>query len=304
MPHVPVLLKETVEALDPKEGETLVDGTVGSGGHLSALLQKMNGRGRFVAVDLDEKHLYESKEKIEKEYPQAKQFWVKGNYGETLPILNSLGISAADMLLLDLGFSSEHLASGRGFSFLKPQEDLDMRYDVSLGASASDIINGSTEEELADIFWRYGEERFSKRVAKEIVRERKEKKIELVGELLEVVKRSIPLRGRINPATRIFQALRIAVNDELGNLARLLSDIPAIVNTDGRVAIISFHSLEDRMVKTAFRNLSKEGKAELIFKKPVTPTFGEIKQNPRSRSAKLRAIRMKLKAEYKDNDLK
>ncbi len=296
MAHVPVLLKETVEALNPRRGETLVDGTVGGGGHLSVLLERMNGGGRFVAMDLDEKNLSSAREMIENKYPQAEQHWIKGNYADTLATLKFLGIEAADMLLLDLGFSSEHLESGRGFSFLKPEEALDMRYNDSIGATAADIVNGSTESELENIFKKYGEEKFAKKAAREIVQARKGKKIKLVGQLLEVIKHSVPSRGRVNPATRIFQALRIAVNDELGNLERVLADLPSIMSADGRVAIISFHSLEDRMVKNAFRDLSKTGRAELIFKKPAAASPGERRINPRSRSAKLRAIKMTSKA--------
>ncbi len=293
MPHVPVLLKETVDALNPKEGETFVDGTVGEGGHLSAVLDRMNGRGRFVAIDLDKKNLSNTRTSVEVNYPAAEQHWINGNYGDTLAILGSLEIPTADTFLLDLGFSSAHLESGHGFSFLKTGEALDMRYNTAFGVTASDIINGSTEKELADIFEKYGEERFGKRVAREIVWARKAKRVEHVGELVEIIRNSVPSSGKINPATRIFQALRIAVNNELGNLGRVLADLPAIVAEDGRVVVISFHSLEDRMVKNAFRDLSKEGKAELILKKPVTPSLSEVKRNPRSRSAKLRAIKIK-----------
>lgn len=295
MPHVPVLLNETVDALNPRKGETFVDGTVGEGGHLSAVLDRMNGGGKFVAIDLDTKNLSNARENMEKNYPAMEQHWVRGNYSDTLEILGSLDIPAADMLLLDLGFSSAHLESGRGFSFLRTDEVLDMRYDASFGATASDIVNGSTEKELADIFEKYGEERFGKRIARRIVQARKAKRIERVGELVEIIKSSVPVGGKINPATRIFQAMRIAVNDELGNLGRVLTDLPAIMVEEGRVAVISFHSLEDRIVKNAFRDLSKRGKAELIFKKPVTPSLSEVKRNPRSRSAKLRAIKIKSK---------
>lgn len=292
MPHTPVLLEETIAALDPRSGETVLDGTVGGGGHLAALLQKMGGRGSFIAVDLDEDNLQKAREKIARAYPQARQFWVKGNYADAPSILSALGIDRVDVLLLDLGFSSEHLASGRGFSFLQPGEKLDMRYDPSLGPTAADILNGSSEDRLADVFWKYGEERWSRRAAKAIVIARKKKKIESVGDLLEIIEKVVPKTGKINPATKIFQALRIATNSELQNLERFLSDIPIIVRANGRVAIISFHSLEDRMVKTAFRDLVKSGRAELVLKKPAVPSVNEVERNPRSRSAKLRAIKI------------
>ncbi len=292
--HIPVLLEETVAVLDPKPGETVFDGTVGSGGHALAIAEKMGGQGTFIAADLDEVNLAEAKAAVTERFPSLSATWVRGNYADARSILSGAGADFADVLLLDLGFSSAHLTSGRGFSFAKPEEELDMRYDATNGATAADIVNGAAESELAEIFWKYGEERFSRRIAKAIVEARKKGRISRVGELTEIVYSSLPASAhrKINPATRVFQALRIAVNGELDNLRRLLSDLPEVMGVNGRAAVISFHSLEDRMVKNAFRDLQKSGEAELINKKPVVPKRSEVLNNPRSRSAKLRAVRM------------
>jgi 16S rRNA (cytosine1402-N4)-methyltransferase len=292
--HIPVLLEETIAVLDPRPGETAFDGTVGSGGHALAIAEKMGGRGTLIATDLDEANLAEARAAVTERFSSLSATWVRGNYADARSILNSAGVDFVDVLLLDLGFSSAHLISGRGFSFAKPEEELDMRYDTTRGVTAADIVNGVTESELAEIFWKYGEEGFSRRIAKAIVEARKKGKISRVGELTEIVDGSLPAsaRRKINPATKIFQALRIAVNGELDNLQRLLGDLPEVVGVNGRAAIISFHSLEDRMVKNAFRDLQKSGEAELINKKPVVPKRSEVLSNPRSRSAKLRAVRM------------
>ena len=294
MPHTPVLLDETIAVLDPRPGEIAFDGTVGSGGHAMAIAERMNGYGTLIAADLDEANLTEARAAVGARFPSLAAVWVRGNYADVRSILNGAGVDFVDTLLLDLGFSSAHLESGRGFSFAKPGENLDMRYDASQGATAADILNGAAESELAEIFWKYGEERFSRRIAKAIVEARKKGKILRVGDLTEVINRSLPAsaRQKVNPATRVFQALRIAVNGELDNLQRLLDDLPAVMGVNGRAAIISFHSLEDRMVKNAFRDLQKSGEAELINKKPVVPERSEVLKNPRSRSAKLRAVRM------------
>ena len=222
----------------------------------------------------------------------------------------------ADGLILDLGFSSEQIESGRpacnallsnagrGFSFGK-DEPLDMRYDQREGMTAADIVNKFSEKDLAEIFWKYGEERYSRRIAAKIVEERKKEPIKTTAELVEIIKKSVPgsyERGRIHPATRVFQALRIFVNQELENLETLLKNIDKIVK--GRVAIISFHSLEDRLVKNYFRELKKQGKAVILTnpegkpsvsygaRKPIRPSREEILKNPRSRSAKMRAIKI------------
>lgn len=200
----------------------------------------------------------------------------------------------ANGLILDLGFSTEELEkSGRGFSFLK-DEPLDMRYDIDGEiTTAAEVVNSYPEKDLADIFYIYGEERMSRQIAKKIVEERRKERIMTTGRLVEVVKMAVGKgyeKGRINPATRVFQALRIYVNKELENLETILKNLPEIIRPNGRVVIISFHSLEDRIVKNYFKQMEKEGKGEILTKKPVVASKEEIISNPRSRSAKLRAI--------------
>jgi 16S rRNA (cytosine1402-N4)-methyltransferase len=238
---------------------------------------------------------------------------INGNYADLpeifkkihRPLKKSEGLKA-DGLIIDLGFSSEQIEqSGRGFSFLK-DEPLIMRY-ADEGLTAAEVINSFSEKDLADILWRYGEERFSRQIAPKIIEERKRKRILTTFELVEIIKKAVPKkyeRGRIHPATRVFQALRIYVNRELENLETLLKKLDPetdvlhrcgagkILNNKGRVAIISFHSLEDRLVKNYFKQMAKKGYAEILTKKPITPTKEEIKNNPRSRSAKMRAVKI------------
>jgi len=198
-------------------------------------------------------------------------------------------------LIVDLGLSSDQLEnSGRGFSFLK-DEILDMRFDSeSKEPTATEIINSFSEKELAGIFWKYGEEGNSRRVAKEIVEKRRKNRIKTTFELVKIIENTVPRRGKIHPATKVFQALRIYINDEFGNLEKLLKSLNNILAKGGRAAIISFHSLEDRLVKNCFRDIAKRGQAEILTKKPIVPSQEEIKNNQRSRSAKLRAIKITL----------
>lgn len=289
MPHIPVLLKEVVELLDPKPGEFIIDGTAGDGGHLAALLREVGENGKVLGIDFDPSAV----ERLEKKLGKEKSvILVNDNYAHTAEILESNHLPKADGLLIDLGFSSPQIEnSGRGFSFLR-DEPLDMRYQVSeTRATAAEVVNGLPEQELADVIYRFGEERMSRRVAKAIVEARRKKRIETTLELAEIVKGALPKsyeRGRIHPATRTFQALRIYVNDELTNLERVLTNVPRILNSGGRIAIISFHSLEDRIVKNTFRDMHKAHAAELLTKKPIVAQEEEIRMNPRSRSAKLR----------------
>ncbi|MEK7520528.1 MAG: 16S rRNA (cytosine(1402)-N(4))-methyltransferase RsmH, partial [Patescibacteria group bacterium] len=219
----------------------------------------------------------------------------RGNYADLPEILKRLELPKADGLLLDLGFSSEQLG-GRGFSFSK-DEPLIMRYDDSKsGVTAADVVNGLGEKELADVIYKFGEERFSRKIAKAIVERRRKKRIETSGDLAGIVGEALPKnyeRGRIHPATRTFQALRIYVNGELENLERLLGGLEKILKSEGRVAVISFHSLEDRLVKKYFKKMEKEKNFLILTKKPVSPSPEEIRANPRSRSAKLRAAALK-----------
>ncbi len=254
--------------------------------------------GKLLGLDLDENNLKIAEAKILTELRiknaelRNNLILVRGKYAYLPEILKKYKLPKADGLILDLGFSSESLESGRGFSFLK-NESLDMRYDIKQGVTAAEIINSFNEKDLADIFWKYGEERFSRQIAKKIIQERKSKPIKTTFDLMEIIKKAVPRsyeRGRLHPATRVFQALRIYVNNELENLEKLLKNIEKIVK--GRLAIISYHSLEDRLVKNYFREMARQGKAKILTKKPIRPTFEEIRQNPRARSAKLRAIVM------------
>ncbi len=288
--HIPVLLKEVIEILNPQSEEFFIDGTVGSGGHAMAISEKIGPKGKLLGLDWDEKAVKSFKLKIKNLKPKI--IVVHANYADLPEILKKHNLPKADGLILDLGFSSESLESSRGFSFLK-NEPLDMRYDTKQNITAAEIINSFSEKDLAEIFWQYGEERFSRQIAKKIIQERKNKNIKTTFDLVEIIKKAIPRnyeRNRINPATRVFQALRIYVNQELGNLEKLLNNVNKIIKDKGRIAIISYHSLEDRLVKNYFLELKNQGEALILTKKPIRPTLKEIKENPRSRSAKLRAI--------------
>ncbi len=290
--HIPVLLKEAIKTLDPKSGEFFIDGTFGGGGHAAAILEKIGPRGKLLAVDWDAKAL----KRAEGGFGGRRNIVLtRGNYADLPEILKRLELPKADGLLLDLGFSSEQLG-GRGFSFSK-DEPLIMRYDDSKsGVTAADVVNGLGEKELADVIYKFGEERFSRKIAKAIVERRRKKRIETSGDLAGIVGEALPKnyeRGRIHPATRTFQALRIYVNGELENLERLLGGLEKILKSEGRVAVISFHSLEDRLVKKYFKKMEKEKNFLILTKKPVSPSPEEIRANPRSRSAKLRAAALK-----------
>lgn len=294
MSHVPVLLKEVVKALDPKPGEFFVDGTLGAGGHARAIIERTKGRGLFLGIDWDEKALEAFRPEVAN---RGNVILAHGNYAEIPELLKKLQTPKIDGLVLDLGLSSDQLeSSGRGFSFLR-NEPLDMRYNRNEEErpTAAQVVNSFSEEALTDIIFKYGEEKFARRIAKKIVERRHETRIMTTEELVRVIGSAVPGHGkeRIHPATRAFQALRIYVNGELQNLESILKSLPEIMEESGRAVIISFHSLEDRLVKNAFRDLTLEKKADLINKKPISPGPPEIRENPRSRSAKLRAIRFK-----------
>jgi len=294
--HTPVLLNEVIKILNPGPGEFFIDGTLGTGGHAVEIIKRLEPNGAFLGIDWDAGLLERAKEKILGLKFKSSMAFANESYARLPEVLKVKKFGRADGLFLDLGFCSSQLGppagGGRGFSFLR-DEPLDMRYNVENLATAADVLNSFAEKDLADIFWQYGEERFSRKIAKEIVEARKVKKILTTFDLTAAIKKAVPgsyERGRINPATRVFQALRIFVNRELENLEKLLANIPEILKPSGRLAVISFHSLEDRLVKKYFREMAKAGKAELLTKKPIVPSKAEIAQNPRSRSAKLRAI--------------
>lgn len=281
--HVPVMLEEVVEFLRPLPGQTLVDGTLGGGGHTRRLAELVTPGGRVIALDRD----LAAVEAAEGSLQGLPVRLVHANYAELPEVLVSEGIEAVDGIVLDLGLSSDQLFDEeRGFSYQTVGE-LDLRFDTTRGEPAWRLLNRLSAEPLADLIYEYGEERFSRRIARRIVEQRSEKPIRTATELAELVRRCVPRsKGHnIDPATRTFQALRIAVNDELKWLEVALRRLPDCLKPGGRLAIISFHSLEDRRVKEAFRN---DDRLEVITKRPVRPTESEIAANPRSRSAKFR----------------
>lgn len=297
MPHIPVLLKEAIEILDPKPGEFFIDGTIGDAGHSVEILEKIGPEGKLLGIDWDKEAIERLRTKKFENHQNV--ICVNNNYVNLPEILKGLpagkqeqNLGKADGLILDLGFSSTLLeTSGKGFSFQK-DEPLDMRYNEEIKLTAADIINRFKEKDLAEIIFQYGEERFSRRIAKAIIEGRKRKPIKTTFDLVEIIKESVPRNyehHRINPATRTFQALRIYVNQELKNLSKILNNLDLILKTKGRLCVISFHSLEDRIVKQTFKELEKEKRIKILTKKPIRASEEEIKNNPRSRSAKLRA---------------
>jgi 16S rRNA (cytosine1402-N4)-methyltransferase len=285
--HRPVLLDEVVEWLAPREGSTLVDGTAGAGGHTAALARRVGASGRVIGFDRDPAML-ELARAATGGLPVS---LVHAPYSAMREGLAGLGIAAGtvDGVVLDLGLSSDQLAwRGRGFSF-GSDGPLDMRFDPTSDLpTAAELLAELSAEELADAIYQFGEERFSRRIARRIVETRDAQPLETTGQLADLVRRCIPgkLRhGPIDPATRVFQALRILVNDELGHLDAILAELPELLAPGGRAAIISFHSLEDRRVKWAFRG---DDRWTVLTRKPVTATAEETAVNPRARSAKLR----------------
>jgi len=295
--HTPVLSKEVIQLLDIQAGDSVVDGTMNGGGHAREIICALGDTGTYVGIEWDKDILRQTQNELREAYLNKKKHprieCVYGNYKNISDILQKLKIHRVDAIVLDLGFSSNQISDpSRGFSF-QYDGPLDMRYDTTQGTPAYEIVNSFDERALADIFYIYGEERKSRVIAKGIVTERKHERIRTTGELKRIVEHAVgkPPRG-IHPATRVFQALRICVNDELGNVRKFLDDVPSVLASNGRCAIISFHSLEDRIVKQAFREYKKQGIADVRTKKPITPSEEEISNNPRSRSAKLRVIEM------------
>jgi 16S rRNA (cytosine1402-N4)-methyltransferase len=301
--HEPVLLQEVIDFLDPSPSDFIIDGTVDGGGHAKAVIEKIMPGGKFLGIDLDEKILSECKSRLLTAFKNDKKnnkniFLQLGNYADVKSIIKENKFEKADGLLLDLGFSSDQLEySGRGFSFSdkSANEPLLMTYDDSSNP-LREILKNMTEKQIADIIYEFGGERFSRKIAKAIFERERKKPIMFAGEFRDVIRQALPNNyehGRIDKATRTFQAFRIYVNKELENIKNILNDLEEIIKPNGRVVIISFHSLEDKIVKQKFHELAKEKKVDLLTKKPITASFSEIKQNIRSRSAKLRAIKFK-----------
>ncbi len=314
--HIPVLLKEVESLLDPKPGDVVVDGTLGGGGHSLMLATKIGSKGILVGMDLDPASIEESQKLFSGHSIAAQTYFVQSNYRYIDTVVSGLGIDAVDRILVDVGVSSyDFEGSGRGFSFQR-DEPLDMRFDPTETPdnkrkepfTAKYILQSYSEKELSDLFKEYSEEKFSSRIARGIVQTRMEHPLEITTDLFEIIKKSLPGAVRYkaaDSARRVFQALRIEVNRELENLKEFLPKAYELLKPGGRLAVISFHSLEDRIVKQFFLDLAKgcvcpidfpqcvcgkEPKAKILTKKPIIASEEEAKVNPRSIPAKLRAI--------------
>ena len=291
--HVPVLADDVLELLRPERAKLIVDCTVGLGGHSRMLLERAPSDARLIGIDVDEANLQQARENLAEFGERVRLF--QANFSQLTTVLDEADESSADAILADLGVASTQLDDAeRGLSF-QADGPLDMRLDPRLDETAEGLISRLSERELADLIYEYGQERYSRRVARAIVQQRKKERIATTGQLAEIVSRSLPRPARstrrgVHPATRTFQALRIAVNDEMSVLQTLLDSLANALASGGRAAVISFHSLEDRPVKHTFNRLAADGAVEVLTKKPITPGPDEMARNPRSRSAKLRAI--------------
>jgi len=318
--HVPVMLGEVLRFLQPSAGGHYVDGTLGGGGHTQAILEQSAPDGKVLGIDIDAQAIAGVRERLSDYVNNGRLVLVHGNFAELARIVHEAGFVSVEGVILDLGFSSYQVDDPqRGFSF-SADGPLDMRLDQSQAKSAADIVNNASERELAEIFWRYGEETRSRRIARRIVQQRKQAAITRTAQLAELAAAGAPYKpGAIHPATRVFQALRIAVNHELEHIEKVLPQIVDVLSMykalpasgqevsgerGGRMVMIAFHSLEDRLVKEFMRREAKDclcpphvpvcvcghkARLRLLTPKPVTPTIEEVTANPRARSAKLRA---------------
>ena len=287
--HRPVMIDEVISSLNLKSGDTVLDCTVGGGGHSREILRRISPGGRLIGLDADESAIKIASENL-KEFSGSFKL-INENFRDLDRALSRENIKSLNAVLLDIGVSSFQLDDkGRGFS-IKESSALDMRMDRRLALSAFDIINRYKESDLSDIIYKYGEERFSRRIARRIVNERSKKPIETTGELAEIIRRALgpgQKKYKIDPATRTFQAIRIVVNDELAALEEGLKKAVSWLDLGARIAVITFHSLEDRIVKNLFKGYAGLGVLKIITKKPVGAAEAEITANPRSRSARLR----------------
>ncbi len=293
-PHRPVMLDEVISFIKPGKGDIIVDATIGAGGHSCEILKTIEPDGLLIGIDKDAEILKIAGRYLSKISDSYKLY--QADYVDLDYILNKLEISKVQGILLDLGVSSLQLDSvERGFSFIK-EGPLDMRMDRSQGITAEDLLKRLSQREMADIFWRYGDEGRSRRIAKAIMQERKRgTEIKTTTQLAKIVEKALytpkkyQKKRRIHPATRVFQALRIAVNDELKSLEHFLNNVCEFLASGSRIVVVSFHSLEDRLVKSAFRKGQDASSLEILTKKPLSPLNSEIRENVRARSAKLRA---------------
>ena len=289
--HCPVLIEQLQQKLEVGPDSIVVDATIGEAGHATVLAEQLGTKGCLIGLDVDEKCLDRARQRLAKQKCQV--HLIRENFSELDKVLTELGLGQVNIILADLGVNSAQLANAdQGISF-QVDGPLDMRLDNRLQTSAGDLINGLPEEKLADLIWRWGQEWHSRRIARLIVKARREKPFERTLELVSVINKSLGITGKgrkskIHPATRTFQALRIAVNQEIDNLERLLKIGPDLLKKDGQIAIISFHSLEDRLVKWNFRENKQQNRYEILTKKPIIADQQEKQDNPRSRSAKLR----------------
>jgi 16S rRNA (cytosine1402-N4)-methyltransferase len=285
--HEPVLIEPVLRLMDPKPGDVVLDGTVGLGGHAAVILPRIMPGGRYVGIDADARMLEEARRRLDS-WGDAVELFVE-NYSGFPAVLERIGLTHVDHMLLDLGVNSAQLAeASRGFSFER-EGPLDMRYDRSIGEPALSLINRLSENELADIFYEFGQEGASRRIAKRICQVRQEGRITTTKTLARAVESALGgAGGKIHPATRVFQALRIAVNRELDNLQLFLDHVLQHLRIGGKLAVISFHSLEDGLVKRFIRTAAAAGQMKELHKRPEVADAAERGRNPRSRSAKLR----------------
>lgn len=319
--HVPVMLEEVLKYLQPEPGGHYIDGTLGGGGHTAAILERSAPDGKVLGIDTDAQALERVRARLPQMVEEGRLVLVHGNFAELARLANEAGFVSVQGVLLDLGFSSDQMERAeRGFSF-SAEGPLDMRLDQSQALTAADLVNTLSEQELADIFWRYGEEHRSRQIARRIVREREKGAIRTTAQLAALAAAGVPYKyGAIHPATRVFQALRIAVNRELEQLETVLPQALDVLTASaeragereseggeqraGRLVVISFHSLEDRLVKEFMRREARDcicppgtpvcvcghkARLRLLTRKPVMPSAEEVLANPRARSAKLRA---------------
>jgi len=283
--HIPVLLEEVRHWMRPMAGGVYVDGTLGHGGHTEMLLKDSAPDGKVVGIELDARNMEIAKERLQSFGDRV--LYVRGSYADLAQHLKQNNIGKVDGILLDVGFSSAHVDDPtRGFSFMK-EGPLDMRYDSDQGLTAEEVVNSWSEAKLAEIFLIYGEERRAQYIAKVIVGRRRKKRFRTTTDLSETIADALGRHGKLHPATRVFQALRIVVNNELGSLESVLPQAVDALEDGGRLCVISFHSLEDRIVKRFFRGAQN---LEVLTKKPVIPTDEEQSKNPRARSAKMRVV--------------
>lgn len=304
--HKPVLLREAIEGLNLKPGAVVVDATLGGGGHSVEILKRIGENGKLIAVDIDKEAIKKFKSKVGNGKPGADNFLVEDNFANLKGILRGLGVKTADAVLADLGFSSDQMEDAeRGFSFRK-DAPLDMRLDRGKELTAKKVVNEYSPKELERILKIYGEEKFARSIVQKIVAKRNAEPIERTLQLASVVESAVPEKykhQKISPATRTFQAIRIEVNKELENLERFIPQAIEALSSGGRLGIITFHSLEDRIVKNIFRvqargclcpkdfpvcRCAHKAKIKIITKKPVVPSIEELESNPRARSSKLR----------------